>query len=175
MPERALTTIDIAAQFAAKARAQTAAADASAQGQCTEASGSDRRDAQEGDSQTDGKRDLPKPRSLSDVQREGQFAEITAMVAELELQRAALYASVAALVEQLTLAGVTDRLGGADGETVDRVLADLLDRLVAIVAPEIEAAAQAQGQPLRETERAFLGGSQKPEWRALAQLLGRLH
>lgn len=44
-----------------------------------------------------------------------------------------------------------------------------------MLAPDIEAAAQARGRPLNEAEHTLLAGPQEPEWRALAELLSRLH
>lgn len=171
LPERALTTADIAAQFAAKVRVETATADADKR---REPPGSDRHDTHQGDPERDGKSQLPESPRLSDVEHSGQFAEIAAMVAELERQRTALFASVAALVEQLTLTGVAERLGGADSATVDRVLAELLGRLAQMLAPDIAAAAQAQGRPLSEAERALASGAGESDWSLLAKLLARL-
>jgi hypothetical protein len=174
LPERALTTTDIAAQFAAKAQAETATADADEHRHSPEALRAERRDIHEGDPQTDSERQAPKSPGLSDVRHSGQFDKITAMVAELERQREALFSSAAALVEQLTLAGVTERLGGADAATVDRTLADLLSSLARMLAPDVAAAAQRQGRPLNDAERALLSGAPESDWRLLAKLLARL-
>ena len=158
----------------APTRAETATAEADKHKRCTEPPGADRRNTHQSDPQTDGKRQLPESPRLSDVQHGGQFAEIAAMVAELERQRAALFASAAALVEQLTLAGVAERLSGADAATIDRVLGELLGRLAQMLAPDIAAAAQAQGRPLSEAERALASGAGGSDWRLLAELLARL-
>lgn len=170
MPERALTTIDIAAQFAAKARAQTAVEREREQGERAEQDVP--RPGHRGASQDDLEADRRSPLSGYSVLSDAQLAEIGEMIAGLERQRQALSTSVAAFVERLTLAGAAERLNGVDPEAIDRILADLLGRLVAMLAPDLEAAAQRQGRPLDETEQALLGGSQ--EWRALAELLGRL-
>jgi hypothetical protein len=104
LPERALTTADIASQFAAKAKVQAVASDVDERGEFAELASSGRRGSRHDDPHEE-QRHLVEFMTLSDAQRGAQFAELAERVAELERQRLALLAEVAAAIESMTLAG----------------------------------------------------------------------